>query len=92
MILQLQESIREIANRQRRWLELTNRLEASLYWFMSATALATVGILCLQELNIRQKPLNWPEHRVVTGMYKQSDSASDGLTARVFSTLSKPER
>jgi hypothetical protein len=92
MILQLQESIREIANRQRRLLELTNRLEGSLYWFMSATALATVGILCLQELTVRQKPLSGLEHRAVTGLYKQSNSSSDGLTARVFSALSKPER
>jgi hypothetical protein len=92
MILQLQESIREIANRQRRLLELTNRLEGSLYWFMSAATLATVGILCLQELNMRQEHPSGLEHRAVAGLYKQSDRSSDGLTARVFSMLSKPER
>ena len=92
MILQLQESIREIANRQRRLLELTNRLEGSLYWFMSATALATVGILCLQELNMRQIDPSGLEHRAVTGLYEQSDRSSDGLTARVFSTVPNPNR
>jgi hypothetical protein len=92
MILQLQESIRKNTDRQRRLLELTNRLEGSLYWFMSAAALAAVWILCLQELNMRQKQPTGLEHRAVTGLYEQSDRSSDGLTARVFSTLSKPER
>jgi hypothetical protein len=92
MILQLQESIREIADRQRRLLELTSRLEGSLYWFMSAATLATVGILCLQELDIREKHPSGLEHRALAGLHEQSDRSSDGLTARVFSTLPKPVR
>jgi hypothetical protein len=40
----------EIAARQRRVIELTHRLEQSLYWLLSAAAFAVLGIVCLQEL------------------------------------------
>jgi hypothetical protein len=91
MIFQLQESIQKLASRRRRLLELTNRLEQSLYWFMSAIALGTVGILCLEEVGVRQKHPPGPEHPQVAGLYEQSDRLSDGLTARAFSALSDPK-
>ncbi|MBV8815899.1 MAG: hypothetical protein JO271_15520 [Verrucomicrobia bacterium] len=91
MIFQLQESIQKLASRRRRLLELTNRLEQSLYWFMSAIALGTVGILCLEEVGVRQKHPPRPEHSQVAGLYERSARLSDGLTARVFSALSDPK-
>jgi hypothetical protein len=91
MLFQLQESRRKMAVRQRRLLQLTNRLEESLYWFMSAIALAGVGILCLQQFDLRQKHPPGLDNRAVSSLYEQSNRLSDGLTARVFSALSEPK-
>ena len=52
-----QESAREFAASQRHRTRLTARLEESLYWLMSATIIATLGMMCLRELTAQQKSL-----------------------------------